>query len=53
MQEQPLKKANQTWPLASYQPVERRTGERDRRDDARGPDRRRRVRRALRSLLRL
>ena len=53
MQEQPLKKAISTWRLASYQPVERRTGERDRREEARGPDRRKRIRRVLRSLLRL
>lgn len=53
MQEQPLKKTVVTWPLASYQPVERRMGEPDRREDARAPDRRKRFRRALRSLLRL
>lgn len=51
--EQQQTKATTTWPLASYQPVERRLGDRDRREEARGPDRRRQITRALRSLLRL
>lgn len=45
----------QTWRLATDQPVERRTAMSDRRKDERraSPDRRREERRSLRSLLRL
>lgn len=42
-----------TWPLASYQPVERRTRQDDPRDEKRAEDRRKDRPRVLRALLRL
>ncbi len=53
MQNERQKHAKSTWPLASYQPVERRTTPTERRKEDRGDDRRRPLPRVLRSLLRL
>lgn len=53
MQDEPASTPHSTWPLASYQPVERRRTQEDRRKEERGDDRRRTLPRVLRSLLRL